>query len=396
MPETTVSLEPNEIELFFSSARCNLAPSTAERVRELARSGIDWERFFAVADRNRVSLLLYNSLNSACPGDVPGEVLTKLSELYSSNVERNQFLAENLISLLDLFASHGIRALPFKGPLLAQLTYGDIGLRQCWDLDLLVHPRDFRKASAIFLDAGFKLVGFYDYEQTFLRGEVKVDLHKGLAPKFLAAAISFDTLWDGAVQESFAGSRVRNLRSDHLLDSLSVQIGKEYWEGRSRLAKICDLAELVRAHPEVDIERIVEESANGGSVSLALSLISRLLNAELPEKVEAGVASDPKNRIATEQIRQRVIARPWRSDIDRRVFVGGSKDKARYYYYRTIYATQYWARKAFAPGAKDRAFVKLPRSLEPLYYAIRPFRVARDAIAASLRGRRDPGRGDTE
>ncbi|NBB85279.1 MAG: hypothetical protein GVY12_03535, partial [Bacteroidetes bacterium] len=35
---------------------------------------------------------------------------------------------------------------------------------------------------------------------------------------------------------------------------------------------------------------------------------------------------------------------------------------------------------AVQPTAKDRAFVPLPRALDPLYYAVRPLRLAYDAM----------------
>src|ERR1041385_4302029 len=50
----------------------------------------------------------------------------------------------------------GVPIVPFKGPVLALLSYGDVSLRAFGDLDLLVQPADAQKARSVLTDAGYK------------------------------------------------------------------------------------------------------------------------------------------------------------------------------------------------------------------------------------------------
>jgi hypothetical protein len=56
-----------------------------------------------------------------------------------------RFTAE-LIRILNCLESHGIAAIPFKGPTLAESVYGNLALREFSDLDILVRQSDFPRA----------------------------------------------------------------------------------------------------------------------------------------------------------------------------------------------------------------------------------------------------------
>lgn len=55
----------------------------------------------------------------------------------------------------SLLARHEIRALPLKGPLLADAAHGDIGLRETHDVDLLVPRARLRDAAQMLISLGF-------------------------------------------------------------------------------------------------------------------------------------------------------------------------------------------------------------------------------------------------
>jgi hypothetical protein len=55
---------------------------------------------------------------------IPKKVLESWRSLYLINAERNLRLAQKLIRVLDLLSGLGIKAIPFKGPTLAEQGYG--------------------------------------------------------------------------------------------------------------------------------------------------------------------------------------------------------------------------------------------------------------------------------
>src|SRR2546427_4838564 len=125
-----------ESELLLCCARGSLDNERVERLRSLIRGGIDWPYLLRQAEAHGVMPLLSWQLARNCLDAIPRPILDQLQKYYYSNARSNFLLTEELLRLLDLLTSHGIRAIPFKGPALAASVYGNIALRQFCDLDL--------------------------------------------------------------------------------------------------------------------------------------------------------------------------------------------------------------------------------------------------------------------
>ena len=54
------------------------------------------------------------------------------------------------------FERRQLRAVPYKGPVLAQSAYGDLGLRSFSDLDFLISPADFERAKQALAEIGYR------------------------------------------------------------------------------------------------------------------------------------------------------------------------------------------------------------------------------------------------
>jgi putative nucleotidyltransferase-like protein len=107
-----------------------------------------------MADAHGMRLLLYRFLSRA-EGNVgrnlvrptfPDHVTSVLQEFTQRNLRKNLLVTGELVILLRLFVKHGVNVIPFKGPTLAALAYGDLGLREFGDLDLLIARPDFMMA----------------------------------------------------------------------------------------------------------------------------------------------------------------------------------------------------------------------------------------------------------
>jgi len=68
---------------------------------------------------------------------------------------RNLLLAVALVQIVKSFVTEGITAVAFKGPVLALDLYGDVALRPCLDLDLLVPPADVERSERLLTSAGY-------------------------------------------------------------------------------------------------------------------------------------------------------------------------------------------------------------------------------------------------
>lgn len=134
-------------------------------------------------------------------------------------VARRMALLALAIEVREAFLEAGIQVLLLKGPVTALWLYGDLQARNYRDVDLLVHPREFRAACTVLVNSGFVDVhraslAFYESENeiTFVRDSLCVDLHYnvvGIPPSLMSPAIS--DLFSESVDMDLGSSRFRVL-----------------------------------------------------------------------------------------------------------------------------------------------------------------------------------------
>jgi len=118
--------------------RCARTRESTPRIRELAAGVIDWDYLCLLARRHSVVPLLYLQLSRHASDLVPAAHLATLKRQYQENSARNTILTAELCRLVELFRASGIEAIPYKGPALAVVAYGNLTLRRFVDLDVIV------------------------------------------------------------------------------------------------------------------------------------------------------------------------------------------------------------------------------------------------------------------
>src|SRR5690242_12240903 len=131
-----------EIDLLMACTLPRGIPGAVDRIRAFLEAGVDWHKLNSLASHHGVIPLLYTRLTELPAGLVPEDVLAQLASEFRRNTVRNLYLTRELVRILKAFVDEGIPVLPFKGPLLAQQAYGNLGLRVFADLDLLIRPGD--------------------------------------------------------------------------------------------------------------------------------------------------------------------------------------------------------------------------------------------------------------
>lgn len=126
-----------EIDLLLSCACKTLDPRHSMRVKQLLQGEIDWQLLIRLADQNGLVPLLCHHLTQFSDA-IPPDWFRRLQEANRQNAIRALFLSAELQRITDGLRHRGIAALPYKGPVLACLAYGDGALRQFDDLDIVV------------------------------------------------------------------------------------------------------------------------------------------------------------------------------------------------------------------------------------------------------------------
>jgi hypothetical protein len=175
---------------------------------------------------------------------------------------------------------------------------------------------------------------------------------------------------------------VLSLAPEDLLLLLCVHGGKHCW---CQLNWICDVAELLRAHPELDWDQVLEQARTRGGMRmllLGLRLARDLLEAPVPDEVSEKIAADRKLEWLSGKAWKWLFGdTPCSSKYEMWSFYLAMRerwrDRARYYLYLAYLAV--------TPTATDQAMVSLPRSVSALYYLTRPFRLAGQIAWAPLK-----------
>jgi hypothetical protein len=321
--EASVAEMRPEIQLLLCCARTHVDSERAEEMKTLLRGDIDWAFVHQTALQHRVIPLLYWNLHATCPEAVPETILDQLQRSFRAITMRNLFLVRELLTLLSMLEAHGITAIPYKGPVLTTSVYGSLALRQFKDLDILVRERDAARAKDLLLSQGYRLQHrtsatyealFRRFRQTYdlMRedDQVLVELHWNIIswPVFFPATSM--SLWEHRERVSLADRPVWTLAPEDVLALLCVHGAKHHWE---RLAMICDVAELVRTYPELNWQRVLEQTSRLGGVRmlyLGLFLAHDLLGATVPEDIRRQMHADPVVRSLADRVRGWLFAGP--------------------------------------------------------------------------------------
>ena len=279
-----------------------------------------------------------------------------------------RFAAE-LEELLKQLAKEGIEVLPLKGPVLAEALYGNVTMRSCDDLDLLVRREDFPRAGQLLLDLGFATrTAGDDYHRKFLREGVLVELHYGVAsPR--SFPFDLDGVWDRARSEQFRDQPMRVMSDGDLVLFLCLHGLKH---GFSRLIWISDLAralESVRNDGAQELAKHAQRQGLEQALLIGCQIVREVLPQQLPSEMEALLTESPQ---AAERARHAV----------KRLFsegTGANNDPEIWGLYLQTEgsARQRWRRRLsfLMPTAGDYAWAERHRIYRGLMPAIRPFRL---------------------
>src|SRR5262245_60036735 len=107
-----------------------------EAIRTAASGTLDWARFLRIATRHQVIGLIHEGLIQARP-NVPPEIADEIGTQAAALIRENLALAREAMRLQRLFDDADLPVLFVKGPALAVLAFGNVGLRSGQDIDLL-------------------------------------------------------------------------------------------------------------------------------------------------------------------------------------------------------------------------------------------------------------------
>ena len=287
----------------------------------------------------------------------------------SSQIRSALLFTGELLRLLDLFDRCSIAALPFKGPVLADMLYGDITARDYCDLDILLRKQDIGKAVATLLAAGYStdlpsdprqrkayLRTRYEIHFTAPGAAIPFEIHQA----FLPPAYGF-SLAPRLQRRSFFGREIPALAPADLLLVLCAHGAKHAWSEPGLVRDVARLLEISAG--ELGWPDLLRDAAAIGTRRMLL--LGLLLAAREDAPVPAEILSLAQQDRSVVRLAGRIRTRGPESH---RFFL---QTRERF---RDKLAC--CARLALTPNEQDYSLLPLPVFLSPLYYPLHAVRVA--------------------
>ena len=335
--------------------------------------------------RNAIGPLVHAALPAGTA--LPPMVAESLAEATRASKVENLARTRELLRIVEALDAERIRVLPYKGPVLAQVAYGDLGLRRFGDLDILVARRDVAATIATMQDLGYRsplpittrklraLVRTgHDWLLADGRGNA-IEVQWSIASRAHAVPRGAEALIDRARTVSLGGRDVLSLDPADQVLVLAIHGSIHLWV---RLSWVCDMAQGL-ALEEVDPGRVLGLARSvraRRALLLGVALVDRILSYRPIPVLAEQAADDPAVQGLADSLEPALLAAGG-PDIGRAS--GRLRTRVRVAD-RRLDGYLGAVRAIVTPTPADWAALPLPDALLPLYYPVRLARVAAFAL----------------
>jgi hypothetical protein len=370
------------VEFNLCCGRALIDPTARHGIRRFLQDGLNWPEALAVAERHRLSPVVYDVISAAGPDLITPAQMARLRAAAAPSMATGKALLWELIHLCRLFEDAQIPVIPYKGPVLAWVAYGSFLRREYLDLDFAVEQKNIPRTVALLESAGYNPQfdpreahagknGIAPGQYSFLSGAHKIlaEFHTERTLRYFPNPIEFQDLNSRLMTVEIGEQRLRTFSIEDTLVILCVHGGKHFWE---RLSWVLDIAKLMTAQP-VDwdlLAGIAEKMESTRVLHLGLYLAHDLFGAALPERLLEEICGDLAVQGLAEKVYEQYAAASSDSPgvLPRAAFRLRSRDK----FWPGL---RHLLRLGISPTESDLQTVRLPRYLAPLYVLVRPWRL---------------------
>jgi hypothetical protein len=375
-----------EFDFVCAVAGATLTAEQRERPGDWNSSELDWAEVLGIAEHHGVLPLVARNLievNRRLPPDAE----RSLRSSYEANLQRSLWFAAELTRILKHLQSRRLKVVPFKGPVLAEMVYHDLGLRSFSDLDFFVSPADFEMTKQALAEMGYRPTSYFTpaVERFLLRkgnersfgsssGTNLLELQWALLPHFYAVDLRVEDLLARCGTIVSRERKVPCLSPEDSLLVLCLHAAKHLW---TRLIWISDIAETLRTQT-IDYSVAFSRGRELGMariLGVSFWLVKNVLRAGIPEPAEEMILADSRVPGLGREYAHR-LARVATYDFESpEYFLLIMKLRERRYD-----RWRYLWRLVWTPGVGDLNAVRLPEALFPLYRIVRMGRLLRKLV----------------
>jgi Uncharacterised nucleotidyltransferase len=371
-----------ELDLILACCGDDSDGSLSVRIQQILQRGVDWERLVQFTLHHGLVPVVFRRLSAE--NDASRSVgLEAFRQQDKVNAHRTLWLTLELLNIHRHLQARGLEALPYKGPVLAEMLYGNVTLRQFSDLDFLVRSGDLAKIKEALAELGYApglqlaqaaerdyLKSGYEYTFDGARGRNLLEIKWQILPRFYSIGFDVSDFFERAAVVTIDGQKLRTLCEQDLMLVLCVHAAKHAWK---QISWLCDIVQLARSHglDWAEVQARARDLGITRIVAVTFLLAHKLLGAALPDQLKTEIEKDGEAEILAQRILHLVVAE-------------GEFNPESMAYFRLMVRLRerrqdrfsFWWRLLITPGAGEWGVVRLPSPLFPLYHVLRICRLA--------------------
>ncbi|OQB59718.1 MAG: hypothetical protein BWX95_02522 [Bacteroidetes bacterium ADurb.Bin141] len=377
-------LKPED-KLILNCSATKISDDEKKNINNLIDTDLDWDYLLKTATRHRLNYLLHWQLEKLCPEKVPDDVKDKLQGDFHNNVHRNLAMFRELIRIIDLLQQQGVEPIPYKGPVLAIMTYENLGFRRFADLDFYVPLEDVPLTRDILVENGYEHLmelttnqeeAFHKFQREYHFTSKSTGITLEIKWKFLSSLYSIgnEALFRGAdfiTKVNLDQFKVKTVTTEPLILILAIHNASHSF---SSLYRFCDLSELIKNEESINWPLLMETATQLGVAKIFmvnLYILRELFKIELPGDVQEQFDEDVE-KISGDIIR-RLFNEKNRGTLEKVSFHMHLREKR-------VDKLKVLLVMIFLPTPGVIESVSLPRILEPIYYILRVFQMLKNVI----------------
>lgn len=379
-------LKPED-KFILNCSVTKISDDEIKNIDNLINMDLDWDYLLQTAIRHRLNYLFYWQLERLYPKKVPDDVKEKLQGDFHNNVRRNLAMFKELVKIIDLLQQHGVELIPYKGPVLAIMTYENLGFRRFGDLDFYVHWEDVPLTKKILIENGYEPLmkltsnqekAFYKLQREYQFRNKSSNVVIEIQWKFISNIFSIDESlllnhnpWENVYLDQ---KKLKTVSSELLILILCIHNASHFF---SSLFRFQDIYEIMASEKTIKWGYIVEkaEQIDAKRILLVnLYIIKQLYGIKLPKEISEEI----ENNIIVNKLSKHIISvilndrTSW--GIIEKVILQHNLREHLNTKIKTIINLIFW------PTPDVIQSVSLPKILEPCYYFIQFLRMLRKII----------------
>lgn len=370
---------------------CCKASYDEYKISSLIKKVTDWDSFSSSAFRHGVFPLVYDRLKSN--SSISHEIINEFKATNLQISKENILMTAELLEIVQLLQSKGIRTIVIKGPVLSQMIHGSITKRQFGDLDLLIAPEQMYEAVLILTSNGYAT----EYDIKFLKNKKLLQVGKDFPVRNIESSVLVEFHWRLFASRYIETNSINLFCKDNYhctINNISIETlhintmllyllihgSKHYWE---RLEWILDIDKIIRTYTnDIDWQKITDYAEKLDvkfMFYLGLAVSEKIFQTPLEHSIKKVIVDDASlqnalykiiNDIYSDSIKITHSGLVSFDNLDKTYLMKNKSSSLINYYLKTLLEV----------NELDIYVINLPNYLSFLYYPIRFYRLFKQNI----------------